>query len=201
MSETPRLELPVIPRLEKIELPVSTTALLVVDMQNDFVHREGSLFVPGSSATIPVVERLLAVARTTGARVVFTQDWHTEDDPEFSVWPRHCLAGSWGAEVVRELAPLATEARVYKLRYDGFFGTSLDHLLRRWEVRTVLIVGTVSNICVLHTAGSAALRGYQVVIAEEGISALSSFDQLIALRQVTFLYQGQVVEANGVRFV
>jgi nicotinamidase-related amidase len=81
-----------------------------------------------------------------------------------------------------------------KNRYDGFYGTWLGHFLSYvWDVRNVVIVGTVSNICVLHTAASAGLEYFRVVVAAEGISALTDFDQALTLRQVSWLYQGTVV--------
>ncbi len=192
------LEVPEIPRVEQVELPARTTALLIVDMQNDFAHPEGALFVPDAEGTIPTIRGLLDRFRQKGAPVFFTQDWHDEDDPEFKIWPRHAVAGTWGAEIVAELAPRPGEKVVKKLRYDGFYGTPLEHLLRLAGVRTLVVVGTVANICVLHTAGSAALRWFDVVVPEDGTSALTPFDLAAALRQVTFLYRGRVTTANGV---
>jgi len=194
------IELPEIERAGPLELAATETALIVVDMQNDFVHPEGSLFVPAAPATIPVIRSLLERAREAGARVVFTQDWHSEDDPEFTIWPRHAVAGSWGAEVVAELAPLPNETRIRKLRYDAFYGTPLEHLLRTWGVKSLIVVGTVANICVLHTAGSAALRWFEVVVPEDAVSALTPFDQQAALRQIDFLYRGKVTTAAKITF-
>lgn len=195
------VDLPDIPREASLELPAPKTALIVVDMQNDFAHEDGALFVPDAPATIPVVAGLLERARAAAARVVYTQDWHPEDDPEFAIWPRHVVEHSWGAEIVAELAPRPGETVLRKTRYDGFYGTPLAHLLHLWEVETTVICGTVANICVLHTAGSAALRWYRVVVPEEAVSALTPFDLAATLRQVTFLYQGQVTRAEGLRFV
>jgi len=194
------IEVPEIPQTEAVRLPASETALIVVDMQNDFVHPEGALFVPDAPKTVPAIRELLERARAAGARVVFTQDWHAEDDPEFALWPRHAVAGSWGAEVVGELEPLPQETRIHKLRYDAFYGTPLEHLLRVWGVRRVVVVGTVANICVLHTAGSAALRWFEVVLPADATSALTPFDHAAALRQVSFLYRGTITRAAGVRF-
>ncbi len=195
------LELPEIPKESKVELPARETALVVVDMQNDFAHPEGALFVPDAPKTIPIIRRLLEEARARGARVIFTQDWHREDDPEFRIWPVHAVAGTWGAEIVEELKPQKGELVIQKVRYDAFYGTPLDHYLHLFGVKHLVVTGTVANICVLHTAGSAALRWYNVVLPEDATSALTPFDLQAALRQVTFLYQGTVTTADGVRFV
>ncbi len=194
------VELPEVERVGAVALPAKNSALIVVDMQNDFVHPEGSLFVPAAVQTIPTIKSLLEKARRAGARVVFTQDWHSEDDPEFAIWPRHAVAGSWGAEVVAELAPQPAETRIHKLRYDAFYGTPLEHLLRLWGVEHLVIVGTVANICVLHTAGSAALRWFEVVVPEDGISSLTPFDAHAALRQISFLYRGKITTAGKISF-
>lgn len=194
------VEVPEVQISEHVELPAARTALLVVDMQNDFVHPEGSLFVPDAPKTVPIIRNLIEQAREAGARVVFTQDWHQLDDPEFAIWPRHAVAGSWGAEVVAELEPLPGETRIHKLRYDAFYGTPLEHLLRLWRVEKVVVVGTVANICVLHTAGSAALRWFEVVLPADGVSALTPFDMRAALRQVGFLYHGKITNSQGLVF-
>ncbi len=187
---------------EEITLPASESAVLVVDMQNDFVHPKGALFVPDAPKTVPAIARLLEKARKSGVPVFYTQDWHGEDDPEFAIWGRHAVAGTWGAEVVEDLTPEKGDVLIKKLRYDGFYGTSLDHLLRLKGVKHLVIVGTVANICVLHTAGSAALRWYNVVVPMDGVSALSEEDYHFALHQIDFLYRGAVVRGvEGVKFV
>ena len=193
-------ELPAIPRFQNLKLKAAETALVVVDMQNDFAHPQGALFVPGAPATVPVIAQLLERARAAGARVVYTQDGHSPDDPEFAIWPAHAVTESWGAEIIAELTPRPGETVIKKARYDGFYGTPLEHLLHIWGLKTLVVCGTVANICVLHTAGSAALRWYQIVLPEDAVSALTPFDLAASLRQVSFLYQGQVGMAADLSF-
>lgn len=195
-----RVDVPDIPRAEGVELPSGSSALVVVDMQNDFAHPEGALFGENARATIPAIAELVARARQAGVPVVFTQDWHDQGDPEFAIWGAHARADTWGARIVDELAPEPGDLKVRKLRYDAFYGTPLDHLLRLRGSQHLVIVGTVANICVLHTAGSAALRFYDVVVPEDAVAALTPFDKAAALRQVTFLYGGTVTLAGNVRF-
>jgi nicotinamidase-related amidase len=132
-------------------------------------------------------------------RVVFTQDTHNEGDPEWRIWPEHAREGTWGWEIVEELRPRDGEVVIRKLRYDGFYGTSLDHLLRLWGIDTVVVCGTVANICVHYTAASAALRWYHVVIPKDATSALDPFDMELSLRQTAFLFAGEVTTAAGVQ--
>jgi len=185
---------------QPVALDPKKTAVIIVDCQNDFCHPRGSLFVPSAPATLPKLAALLDKARRAGARVIFTQDWHQEGDPEFALWGEHAKAHTWGAEIVEELRPRPQEDVIRKLRYDGFYGTSLEHLLKLYRVEDVVVAGTVANICVLHTAGSAALRWYRVVVPIDAISALTEFDYYAALRQITFLYRGTLTEVAKLSF-
>ena len=168
------------------------TALMVIDMQNDFVKQGGGLLVPDAESTVPVVRRLLDLARAARMRVVYSQDTHRQGDPEWERWPKHCREGSWGWEIVAELAPEADDIVLRKVRYDVFYGTPLDHLLRIWGIDTLIICGTVANICVHYTAASAALRSYAVVIPRDAVSALERFDLESSLRQTAFLFAGTI---------
>jgi nicotinamidase-related amidase len=178
-----------------VRVDPAMTALVVVDMQNDFVREGGGLLVPDAAATIPTIKALLELARAHAMRVVYSQDTHREGDPEWQIWPEHAREGSWGWEIVDELAPARDDVVLRKLRYDAFYGTPLDHLLRLWGVDTLVICGTVANICVHYTAASAALRWYQVVIPRDAISALDPFDLESSLRQTAFVFAGRITTA------
>ena len=168
-------------------------------MQNDLVKQGGSLLVPDAEATIAAITGLLELAHASGMRVVYSQDTHRRGDPEWEVWPEHCREGSWGWEIVAELAPGPDDTVLRKVRYDAFYGTPLDHLLRVWDVDTLVVCGTLANIGVLYTAASAALRWYGVVIPCDTISALEPFDLQAALRQIVFAFAGRLTTASGVR--
>jgi len=193
------IEVPQYPLHEQVRVDPARTALVVIDMQNDFVRQGGSLLVPDADATIPAITELLELARAHGMRVVYSQDTHSDGDPEWQVWPEHAREGTWGWEIVDPLEPAADETVLRKVRYDAFYGTPLDHLLRLWGVDTLVICGTMANICVHYTAASAALRWYDVVIPRDAISALEPFDLESSLRQTAFLFAGRVTTAAGVR--
>jgi nicotinamidase-related amidase len=197
MSRT--IEVPRYAPHEQVLVDPARTALVVIDMQNDFVREGGSLLVPDAEATIPAIAELLELARGHGMRVVFSQDTHRDGDPEWQIWPAHAREGSWGWQIVDALTPAADETVIRKLRYDAFYGTPLDHLLRLWGVDTLVICGTVANICVQQTAASAALRWYDIVIPRDAISALEPFDLESSLRQASFVFAGRVTTAAGVR--
>lgn len=193
-----QVALPEIAFKANLQLPASKSAVIVVDMQNDFIKPKGTLVVPDASGTIEAVQGLLGQARTAGVRVAYTQDTHYEGDREWSIWPEHCRADTWGWQIIDELAPHAGDLVCQKSRYDGFYGTALDHYLTRvWGIEHLVIVGTVASICVLHTAASAGLRWFHVVVPASGISALNDFDQALTLRQVSWLYVGDVVRSTA----
>ena len=171
-------------------LEPNKTALIIVDMQKDFAYPDGKLYVPGSEKIIPSIKKLLDRARANGVRVVYTQDWHPENSPEFKIWPKHCVAGSRGAEIVDELEPKPNELIIRKETYDAFYKTELERHLKEASIENVIVTGVVANICVLHTAGSAALRGFKIVLPVDCTVALNDFDYQLTLRQVSFLYKG-----------
>ncbi|HMN27615.1 MAG TPA: isochorismatase family cysteine hydrolase [Caldilineaceae bacterium] len=188
------VEIPPIPIKTQVSLPAARSAVIVVDMQNDFVSEGGNLVVPSAAATLDAIAALLANARRNHVRIAYTQDTHYEGDPEWQIWPEHCRAGTWGWQIVEALAPHSSDLVCPKSRYDGFYDSSLDHYLSRvWKVEHLVIVGTISSICVLHTAASAGLRWFHVVTPVDGVSALNDFDQALALRQISWLYTGEVV--------
>ncbi len=190
-----QVEVPAINVKEKASVNAADTALLITDMQNDFVHPDGRLFVPSAPATTPNIKALLENARKAKSPIVFMQDTHLANDKEESIWPAHCVKDTWGWQIVDDLAPQENELTLQKTRYDAFYGTSLEHYLRNvWGVKKIIVVGTVSNICVLHTVGSANLRWFEVVVPADGISALDEFGQALTLHQVSNLYYGDIVE-------
>jgi nicotinamidase-related amidase len=186
---------------DEVRVDPAKTALVVVDMQNDFVKEGGTLVVPDAEATLPKLQDLLDLARRSGMKVIFTQDTHAEGDPEWEIWPEHVREGSWGWEIVGELTPREDELVIRKVRYDAFYGTHLDHYLRVWGVDTLVICGTVANICVHYTAASAALRWFEVVVPRDATSALDPFDLEASLRQTSFLFAGKITESKSIKTV
>jgi nicotinamidase-related amidase len=187
--------------LTEVKLDPRVTALMIVDMQVDFVNPKGKLWVPEARKTIPPILHLISKSRKARCPIIFTQDWHRADDPEFSLWPLHAVAETPGARVFPRLKPLATDYFIRKKTYDAFFGTELDLILRQKGIANLVITGTAANICVLHTAGSASLRGYKVVIPEDAISSLTPFDQAAALRQISFVHHGKITRSSEITYL
>lgn len=168
----------------------SKTAVVVVDMQNDFCHPDGALYAEGSEAVIPRVNEV--VERVDAAEVFFTQDTHEEGDPEFEQWGEHCLRNSWGFDFHEDLVPAYPPNVIQKNTYDAFHETNFDGMLADSGIEKLIICGTLANVCVQETASSAALNGYEVTVVEEAVGYISEEQRDAALDHIDFLI-GEVV--------
>jgi len=165
------------------------SALIVVDVQNDFADPNGSLHVPGGKEVVPVANREIRRAADAGALVVFTQDWHPPSTPHFAkdggIWPVHCVRDTWGAELVPGLDVAGPVVRKGVGGEDGYSGftvrdpetgderpTGLADLLRERDVGRVVILGLATDYCVKETALDAVGEGFDTTVLEEGIRAV-----------------------------
>jgi len=167
-------------------------ALLVIDMLNDFLLPGAPLEVPAGRAVIPNIAREIAAARAEGVPVVYVCDNHKPDDPEFAQWPPHCVSGTPGADVVKELAPRPEDALVPKTTYSGFFGTELEKRLRGVGAESLIVTGMLTDICVYWTVGEAALRGWRSTVVRDCVAAAAEQDHETALRQMQRLFGAKV---------
>ncbi|MFK8023155.1 MAG: isochorismatase family protein [Ilumatobacter sp.] len=162
----------------------ATTALVVVDMQNDFGHPDGSLFVDGAADIVGPINDEIERANAGGATIVLTQDWHPASTPHFiddgGVWPTHCVAGTWGAELVDGIDPNHRASGVIRKGTNGEDGysafamrepggtvdipTGLAGMLRERNVGRVVVVGLATDVCVAATATSAAQAGFDTTV-------------------------------------
>ncbi len=188
------------------EFASDSTALVVVDMQNGFCKPDGSLYAPGSESAIEPVASLVDRAHRAGARVVFTRDVHPPEQfdgnhyyDEFERWGEHVVEGSWDAELVPELEVAEDDHVVEKHTYDAFHDTELDGWLSARDIDDLVVCGTLANVCVLHTAGSAGLRDYRPVLVEDCIGAIEDDHREYALEHADWLF-GEVVDSEDVAF-
>jgi nicotinamidase-related amidase len=139
-------------------------AIIVVDMLVGFCRR-GNLHSPRYDPIIPPLRDHLLEAEAEGVPLVFLVDTHAPDDPEFRMFPPHCVEGSGEDEVVPELKELAGRgAVVRKHTFSGFYGTDLDVVLGRLAPEVVEVAGVCTDICVLHTVAGLRARGYDVLV-------------------------------------
>lgn len=193
----------------KTHLGIDRTALLVVDVQNDFCHPNGALARAGKDVShiqrmIPRLLDFIQEARRAGLPIIYLK---TENDS----WTRHralvsqqlasrretpCPAGSWGAEFYR-VAPARDERVIVKRRYSGFVNTDLDLILRARGIRTLIMTGVASNVCVESTARDGFMRGYSIVFLSDCTAATDPDEHRAALRNIE-QYFGIVVSSETI---
>lgn len=159
----------------------ATDALLIVDLQNDFLPG-GSLPVPAGDQVIPVLNRYIALFARQALPVLATRDWHPAKHCSFraqgGIWPPHCIAGSSGAELASALKLPATAVIVPKATtadqdaYSGFAGTELARLLHAGGSKRLFIGGLATDYCVLNTVKDALSQGFCVALLLDAIRAV-----------------------------
>lgn len=166
------------------------TALIVVDVQNDFAHPDGSLFVSGAPDVLPFINSTVAEATAAGALVVRTQDWHPPVTPHFAssggLWPDHCVADTWGSAFHDDLQAAGPVVRKGVGGEDGYSGftvrdpqsgaetpTKLATLLRERDADKIVVVGLATDYCVAATAIDGATLGFDTTVLADGISAVN----------------------------
>jgi nicotinamidase/pyrazinamidase len=179
------------------------TALIVVDVQNDFADPKGNLHVPEGDSIIPTINDEIERALSAGATVVYTQDWHPENTPHFEkdggIWPVHCVMGTWGAELHPNLAVKGEVVRKGSQGEDGYScftqrdpttgdekPTVLEQTLRSKGIQRTVIVGLATDYCVKATALDALKRSFDVTVLSQAVRAVNREpnDGTDALREI-----------------
>jgi nicotinamidase/pyrazinamidase len=167
------------------------TALIVVDVQNDFADPAGGLSVKDGTAIIPTINGEIRMARSAGALVVFTQDWHPPSTPHFrkdgGIWPVHCVADTWGAELHPDLEAPDDAPRIRKGTNgeDGYSGftmrdpvtgettsTELEGLLRDRGIDQIVVCGLATDYCINATALDARRLGFPTFVLLDAMRAV-----------------------------
>jgi nicotinamidase/pyrazinamidase len=165
------------------------TALLVVDVQNDFADPSGSLSVRNAELIIPVLNSEIRRATEAGAAVLYTQDWHPPDTPHFAkdggTWPVHCVHDTWGAELHPDLVVAGPTVRKGVDGQDGYSGfslrdpmsgviqeTVLEPMLDERNIKRLVIGGLATDYCVKATALDAIALGYSVTVLTDAVAAV-----------------------------
>lgn len=165
------------------------TALVVVDVQNDFADPNGNLYVSDGESVVPVVNAEIARARSAGARVIYTADWHPPSTPHFAkdggIWPVHCVGDTWGSDFHPDLivdGPVVRKGTNGEDGYSGFSmkdpdgdtvtATGLRDQLERWRIEKLVICGLATDYCVKATALDGLTAGYEVALLEDAIRSV-----------------------------
>jgi len=169
-------------------------ALLVIDMLNGFLDPKGSLYCGDDSrAIIPYIRRRTRAYARRGEPVIFACDRHAPDDPEFRLYPAHCVKGTWEAEMIPEL-PVPEGAHVVaKATLSSFYKTRLEGLLARLAPDEVEVVGVCTNICIYSAVADLVVRGYRVRVPRRGVATFDARAHEFALEQMASVFGAKVV--------
>jgi nicotinamidase/pyrazinamidase len=176
------------------------TVFLDIDSQLDFLYPAGALYVPNAERIVPAIARLNRFAAAHGIPVVSTTDAHAENDPEFAVWPPHCVAGTWGqhkaeatlvdgrivipdreCDIALEGAP---QIIVEKQTVDIFLAPNLARVVERLNADRYVVYGVVTEICVLYAVRGLLKTGKPVTVVVDAVEALAAEASARALEEV-----------------
>jgi nicotinamidase/pyrazinamidase len=176
------------------------TVFLDVDSQLDFLYPSGALYVPGAERIVPAIARLNRHAAQHGIPVISTTDAHTENDPEFKIWPHHCVAGTHGQRkaeatllerrvvVPNRACELAIEGAqqivVEKQTVDVFAAPNLHRVIERLNADSYVVYGVVTEICVLYAVRGLLKAGKSVTVVTDAVETLRAEDSALALQEV-----------------
>ena len=172
-------------------------ALLVIDVQRDFVDPGGALYFEGAEKVVDYIVELVEEFKKEGLPIITTQDWHDENDREFEVWPKHCVAGTDGARLTEKLEK-ALEGydkhySVKKTRFSAFYRTNFEDLIKELEIDEFEVVGVVTNICVMFTVEEIRNRDIPVRVHEKGVTSYDEELHRFAIRQMKEVLGAEIV--------
>jgi len=167
--------------------------LLVIDMLNDFVNSKGVLFC-GKTAReiIPFVKKRIEEFHQKKGLVIFLCDEHSQGDPEFKLFPPHCLKGTWGSRIIKELPREKRDSVIKKSHYNGFFKTDLEKVLGRNKINEVEVVGVCTSICVMDTVGELRNREIPTTVWKNGVADFDPQAHKFALQRMEKIYGATV---------
>ncbi len=162
---------------------MNKTALIVIDMQNSFLHPDGENFFAAAHAVVEPVLNLIVTARNSNCLIVHTVDQHRVGLPDFEQkhLPVHCLAGDRNAGYFDGFGPKADsnlDIEIVKRRYSAFFGTDLAMTLQECGIENTVICGVKTNVCVRSTIQDAFAFGFKVIVP--AIATASNRENLAA---------------------
>ncbi len=170
----------------------SALAILVIDMQGDFIDDGAPVECPGGRDIIPSIQTLLRAARAKGVPVIYTQETHRAEKVDFGLEligndPEHCLEGTPGVEIISDLAMQPGDFLIKKRRYSAFFATDLEILLRGLRSNHLVLTGVATDVCVQATALDAHQHDYRVIIPSECVAGTNLTRHEAALANISHL--------------
>jgi len=168
-------------------------------MLNDFVY--GKLKCTRAKKIIPKIKSLIDISRKNGIPVFYCNDAHLKSDSyEFKLWGPHALKNTRGARIIQDLTPSSSDTLVPKRTYSAFYNTKLDHLIKKkfgnGRPDILIITGIHTNICVKHTAFDAFVRGFDIILPEDGITSFLEKDHIAALNYMKINYGAKIAKTS-----
>ena len=153
-------------------------ALIIIDMQNDFIIEGAPIECPGGRNIIPNIQKVRAWAKENDIPVFYTQEMHRFQKIDYGLElerhePIHCLEGTRGVEIIDELKPEDDEYVIIKRRYSGYYLTDLEVLMRAFNRKALILTGAATNVCVYATAVDAMQRDVHPIVLSDGVAGTS----------------------------
>lgn len=169
-------------------------ALIVVDMLVDFIDSKGTLYCgPKAEKMVPFIKRTIEGAREAGDHVIYITDSHRPKDREFQMFPKHCVKGTPGAEVIPALQPRHGDTIVRKPTLSCFYRTRLENILKRYRIKHATVTGVCTSICVMDAVGELRNRGYSVTVLKKGVADFDQKFHRFALQRMEKIYGAAVI--------
>ena len=180
-------------------------AIIIIDVQHDFLPGGAVPAVEGNKIISPI-NRLTDAGRKVGIPIIFTQEFHRKSKVDFGrekdgAEPDHCLEGTKGVEITKELTIAPSDYVIQKPRYDVFLGTGMEYLINGLGVKpgdTLIIAGLVTNVCIHYSAASAPQRDYRIRVIEEGCAGTSPEEHECSLNAIEYLQAGARVKLEEI---
>ncbi len=173
--------------VETMHLDAKRTAVIVVDMVNEFCKPGGLMVLPGYERLVGPQLEIIEAARASGASVIWVHDAHRGNVRRDREWVKrtpHCVEGTWGTEIIEDLGARDDEIHLVKRRYSAFFGTDLDLTLKDLLVNQLVVIGVVTNICVRSTVHDGFFLGYDIVVPHDACAATGPREQESSLYDI-----------------
>lgn len=172
---------------------MSKRALIVVDMLNDFIREDGSLYCGKTSQEIiPFIKEKIKEFRQEKSPIIFLQDSHDPNDSEFDLFGKHCVRGSEGGKIIEELEVKDEDYIVPKKTYDGYYNSDLGKILEENQIEEIHLVGVCTSICVMETSSSLTKRGYKIIIHKTGVADFDPEAHEFALKHMEKIYGAKI---------
>jgi nicotinamidase-related amidase len=174
--------------------------ILVMDMLNDFIY--GRLKSVRASKIIPKIKYLLIFARRKNIPIFYCNDEHLSSDPEIRVWGAHAMKGTKGADVIQDIKPTYNDLMIPKRGYSAFDKSRLERALKSTYngkgPTTIIMTGIHTHICIKHSTYDAFTRGYDTIIAEDGVNAFTKNDHIFGLEYMKANYGTKIKKISEI---